>query len=82
MSKPISVTDAIRFALDRSGLPGRGKRPTFRTADYRKMLSGITTRPLSQHAFLKKLLKRAAMTGAPTKFPVVNHAALNLVDHT
>jgi len=82
MNKLVSITDASRFAPDRSGLPGRIKRATVRTVDYRKMLSEMRQRPPSRRAFLRKLLKRAALIGATHEFPVANHAALNLVDHT
>lgn len=82
MNKLVSITDASRFAPDRSGFHGRVKRVAVRTTDYRKMLSEMRQRPPSQRAFLKKLLKRAALTGAAYKFPVPNHAAPNLVDHT
>jgi hypothetical protein len=82
MSKLISITHASRFAPDRSGLPTRINRTAFRTADYRKMLSEMRMRPPSQRAFLKKLLKRAALAGVSYEFPVTNHAVLNLVDHT
>ena len=82
MSKLIPITDASRFCPDRSGLPGRTKRPAFRTVDYRRMLTEMRLRPPSQRAFLKKLLKRAALTGAAQEFPVTLHAVGNPVDHT
>ena len=82
MSKLISITDTGRFAPDRSGLPRRIGPAVRRTADYRKMLSNMRLRPPSQRAFLKKLLLRAMLTGAPYEFPVPNPAAPTLVDHT
>ena len=82
MSKLIPITDASRFCPDRRGLPGRTKRPGFRTADYRRMLTEMRLRPLSQRTFLKKLLKRAALTGAAHEFPVALHAVRDPVDHT
>ena len=82
MNRLASIIDASRSTPDRSGLPGRGKHAAVRTMDYRKMLSEMRQRPPSQRTFLKKLLRRAAITGVAHKFPVANHAALNLVDHT
>jgi len=40
------------------------------TSDYRKLLSEMRQRPASQRAFLRKLLKRAAVNGATIDFPV------------
>jgi len=40
------------------------------TAQYRKLLSEMRLRPASQRAFLRKLLKRAAVNGAIIEFPV------------
>jgi hypothetical protein len=40
------------------------------TADFRRLLSEMRLRPPSQRAFLRKLLKRAAVTGAPMASPV------------
>jgi len=40
------------------------------TAQYRKLLSEMRLRPASQRAFLRKLLKRAAVNGVPIDFPV------------
>lgn len=82
MTKIVPITDASRLAPDRGGLPGRAEHRAFRTSDYRKVLSEMRMRPPSQRAFLKKLLKRAAITGAIHEFPVPNHAVLSLVDHT
>jgi len=82
MSRLIFITDASRSALDRSGLPERAKRAAFRTSDYRKLLSDMRMRPPSQKEFLKKLLKRAALSSAAHEFPAANHAVPSLVDHT
>jgi len=82
MSKLIPITDAGRLYPERGGLPGRTKRATHRTADYRRMLTEMRMRPPSQRSFLKKLLKRAVLTGTAIEFPVVNHAVRNPVDHT
>lgn len=82
MSKLISTTDASRFHPAGSGLECHAKRAGFRTATFRKMLSEMRMRPPSQRAFLKKLLKRAALTGAINEFPVPNHVVLDPVDHT
>jgi len=40
------------------------------TADYRRLLSDLKLRPASQRAFLRKLLRRAAMNSALYDFPV------------
>jgi hypothetical protein len=82
MSQLIAITDASRFKQTRSGLHERAKRAGFRTADYRRMLSEIRMRPPSQRTFLKKLLKRAAITSAVLEFPATTHASLNPADHT
>jgi hypothetical protein len=42
------------------------------TSDYRRLLSELRLRPLSQRAFLRKLLNRALANGAHTEFPVTN----------
>jgi hypothetical protein len=82
MSKLIAITEASRCNQTSSGLYERAQRAGFRTADYRRMLSEMGMRPPSQRAFLKKLLKRAAITGAALEFPVTTHVAHNPVDHT
>jgi len=82
MNKLVSSTDASHFAPDRSGLLRRIKGGALRTADYRRRLAEMRLRPPSQRAFLKRLLQRAALTGAIIEFPVLHHAAPNLVDHT
>jgi hypothetical protein len=82
MSKLIAITEASRFNQTSSGLHERAKHAGFHTADYRRMLSAMRWRPPSQRAFLKKLLKRAAVSGAALEFPVTTHVALNPVDHT
>lgn len=82
MSKLIPITDAGRLYPERGGLPARTKRAAYRTADYRRMLTEMRRRPPSQRAFLKKLLKRAVLTGTAIEFPVVHHAVLSPVDHT
>jgi len=43
------------------------------TSDFRRLLTQLKHRPPSQRAFLRKLLRRAIATGAPTNFPVVHH---------
>jgi hypothetical protein len=45
------------------------------TADYRRLLGEMRLRPVSQRAFLSRLLKRAAANGVPLIFPVVISAA-------
>jgi hypothetical protein len=82
MSKLNPITDASRFQQTGRGLHERVKRAGFRTADCRRMLSEMCMRPPSQRLFLKKLLKRAAITGAVLEFPVTTHVSLNPVDHT
>lgn len=82
MSKLIPITDASRFSPERGGLQARTKHAGFRTADYRRMLTEMRMRPPSQRAFLKKLLKRAVLTGSAHEFPVTTHAVVIPVDHT
>jgi hypothetical protein len=82
MSMLIPITDASRFNQTGSGLHERVKRAGFRTAYYRRMLSEMRMRPPSQRLFLKRLSKRAAITGAALEFPVTTHVSLNPVDHT
>jgi hypothetical protein len=43
------------------------------TSDFRRLLTQLKHQPPSQRAFLRKLLRRAIATGAPTNFPVVHH---------
>jgi hypothetical protein len=63
MSKVISISEASRFS------PASSKPRTKRnschktTADYRRLLSELQLRPLSQRAFLRKFLKRATAAG-------------------
>lgn len=82
MSQLNPITDGSGFNQTRSGWHERAKRAGFRTADYRRRLSDMRMRPPSQQTFLKKLLKRAAITGAVLEFPATTHASLNPVDHT
>ena len=82
MSNLIPNTDASRSHRPGTGLQAPPKHSGLRTADYRRLLSDMRMRPLSQHAFLKRLLKRAVLTGQGHEFPVTNHAVPSLVDHT
>ena len=82
MSKLSPMTDASRCKQTRRGVHERAKRTGSRTADYRRMLSEVRMTPPSQRTFLKKLLKRAAITNAVLEFPATAHVSLNPVDHT
>ncbi len=80
MNKLLLVTDASPFAPERSGLPGGVKRIEFTIDGYRRLLSEMRVRPLSQRVFLQKLLRRAVLNGAIREFPVPNHARPDPVD--
>jgi hypothetical protein len=71
MSKLIAITDSAAQRLSWPDAPPR-PRQSWTTSDYRRILSDLRLRPPSQRAFLRKLLKRALLTGAPTVFPAVN----------
>jgi hypothetical protein len=44
--------------------------------DFRRLLSDLKQRPISDQVLLRELLHRAMQTGATPRFPVTNHAVL------
>lgn len=66
MSNVIEMSSMHHFL---SSQPSRHSRTTT-TADFRRLLSEMRLRPASQRAFLRRLLKHAAITGVPIAFPV------------
>jgi len=63
MCKVIEISRAASFS---SAHPVRSHIKT--TADYRRLLSDMRTRPLNQRAFLRKLLQRAIANGVRSEF--------------
>jgi hypothetical protein len=68
MSNVIEMTP-MPHSYSREAPRGRATRGKT-TADFRRLLCEMRLRPPSQRAFLRKFLKRAAVTGVPIAFPV------------
>jgi hypothetical protein len=71
------------FGTDCLSLPatdGSGKRNAqgLSTADIRRLLTELRLHPPAQRIFLRKLLRRALATGAPTQFPVLSRVVPDL----
>jgi hypothetical protein len=75
MTKVISFLGTNYMYLPEPDENGQQNSKGFKTAYYRRLLSELKRQPLSQHAFLRMLLKRALSTGAASALPVTNHAA-------
>ena len=76
MPKVISISEARCFSPLAVKSGGKRDSRSITTADYRRLLSELQLRPPSQRAFLRKILKRAAVSGIPVAFPVTTHAAV------
>jgi hypothetical protein len=74
MSKVIVMNETGGLILSAVDKSKKRNSQGLSTSDFRRILSDLRQRPPSQRAFLRKLLSRALATGAPTYFPVVNHA--------
>jgi hypothetical protein len=74
MPKVIALSRTDSFSLPLLDRQTKRKTHGLSTADFRRLLSELKSRPPSQRAFLRKLLSRAIANGAPTRFPVTNHA--------
>ena len=74
MSKVITFRGTDCLTLPVPDMRMRRNAQGLSTADFRRILSELKHRPPSQRAFLRKLLSRAVVTGAPNGFPAVHHA--------
>jgi len=74
MSKVIVLHEVGSFVLPTMEASKRRNAQGLSTSDFRRILTDLRHRPPSQREFLRRLLHRALATGAPTEFPVVNHA--------
>jgi len=74
MSKVIQFSDSDCPSLPAPDPFSKRNRHGLSTADFRRMLCDLKSRPASQRAFLRKLLVRALATSVSTGLPVTNHA--------
>jgi hypothetical protein len=74
MTKEITRQQTDCFSLPALGVHGRRNALGLSAADFRRISTDLKSRPPSQRTFLRKLLRRAIANGAPTQFPVTNHA--------
>jgi hypothetical protein len=74
MSKVIMLDEMDCLVLPAPDIRKKRNSQGLSTADFRRLLSELKQRPPSQRAFLRRLLRRAIANGAPTQFPVTNHA--------
>lgn len=76
MPKVIPISEARCFSPSSMRPGGKRDSRNMTTADYRRLLSELQLRPPSQRAFLRKFLKRAAVSGIPVAFPVTTLAVV------
>jgi len=74
MPKVIVLHETGSFVLPAMDASKKRNAQGLSTSDFRRILTDLRHRPPSHREFLRKLLRRALATGAPTHFPVVNHA--------
>jgi hypothetical protein len=73
MSKTTGMYEMDCFSLPVPDMAKKRNAQGLSTDDFRRLLSELKQRALSQRPFLRKLLHRAIANGAPTEFPVLSH---------